>query len=107
MLFYSITSGFSLPTQQCPNLETLRLAPESRLELECQSVCGSKPISYEWLQIIGADGENSTLESSDLQLVVESVDYKDGGVYKCRCLPDGPLCEQSVYSKCRWIFNLV
>lgn len=68
--------------------------------MECQSNCGSEPTSYEWLQTIGADGENSTLESKDFQIVVESVDYKDGGVYKCRCIPDGPLCEQSVYSKC-------
>lgn len=95
----TLFSVFGLPTSQCSLLETLRLTPGSRMELGCKSVCGSEPRKFEWLRSSGINGEASTMQSEDYELVVESVGYEDGGTYKCRCLPDGPQCEQSVYSK--------
>lgn len=77
----------------------LRLALGSRLDLECKSSCGPATNKFEWVKS-GANGKTSTLESDDYGLVIESVTYEYGGIYKCRCLPDGPQCEQSVYSKC-------
>lgn len=76
----------------------LRLATGSRLELECKSSCGPATSTFEWVKS-GSREEASTLEADDYGLVIESATYEDGGIYKCRCLPDGPQCEHSVYSK--------
>lgn len=69
------------------------------MELECKSACGSGTRKFEWLRSSCISGKVSTMQSENYELVVESVDFEDGGTYKCRCLPDGPQCEQSVFSK--------
>lgn len=91
-------------SHDCPPTETKRVGATSRLELKCSSSC-RVPTSYakfEWVKNSKSEEGGVTaalLESQDSTLVIESVDYQDGGTYKCRCLPDGPQCEERVYSK--------
>jgi hypothetical protein len=67
-------------------------------------MCGTGSTQFEWLRSL-SDGDTeedlSTLPYDDSKLVIESVGYQDGGIYKCRCLPDGALCELPVYSECQ------
>lgn len=98
--------ALSVPTTAahggCKPTETLRLDPDSQLELECSSMCDMADTvnEFEWLKSnMGEKADIVVTESRESKLVIESVDYDDGGTYKCRCLPDGPFCEQKVYSK--------
>lgn len=95
-------------SQNCPPTETLRLSRNSQLALECGSPCGLEAqvtnLKYEWLRSSSSGssgkGEEFKIETDGPRMVIKSVEYKDGGIYKCRCLPDGPQCQQNVYSKC-------
>ncbi len=82
----------------CPPTEMIRLSPTNRLELDCKSLCGPQGGKFEWLKSNG-EKEDAVLDYDGSKLVVESVDYGDGGTYKCRCLPSSPQCQLSVYSK--------
>ena len=101
-----MVSALSVPTVTphggCKPTETLRLDPDDRLELECSSMCNAANTvdEFEWLHgNMGKEADIVLMESRESKLVIESVDYKDGGTYKCRCLPEGQFCEQKVYSK--------
>lgn len=86
-------------SQSCPDTKYLRLDPDSLLDLKCGSSCNGG--SFEWLKRKRGQKEKAAIKL-DLQgptLTVQSVGYNDGGVYECRCLPDGPQCEQDVYGK--------
>lgn len=86
-------------SQKCPETETLRLNRYDLLELKCGSPCGaSNSDGYKWTK--------SSRELSEVELdfhgptfTIQSVDYEDQGSYQCRCLPNGPQCEQAVHSK--------
>lgn len=84
----------------CPPRETLRLDLMATLELDCSSTCsGSRSSSnFEWLRSTGSE-DVFVKETKGSRMVVASVDYPDGGTYKCRCLPDGPQCKQTVHSE--------
>lgn len=92
-------------TQVCPPNKPLRLSPMSQLDLKCGSLCEMSGTKYEWVKTRGAGKEGVVrMESDESSMAIKSVYYGDGGTYKCSCLPDGPQCEQTVYSKNEKIF---
>ena len=91
-------------SQNCPPTEDIRLDVNSLLNLECKSSCGPgtlKSLSkFLWVKNSRLGQESvHVLDSHGPTLEIESVKYKDGGTYKCRCLPDGQFCEHNVQSE--------
>ncbi len=85
---------------QCLPTKDVRLESQSHLELHCGSICATGISEYyEWIQTQRTGNDVILPEIHGSQIVIKSVEYKDGGTYKCRCLPDGPLCQQNVYSE--------
>ena len=86
-------------SQSCPETQTLRQDPHSHLNIKCGSSCDSG--KFEWHKKKRGEVEQTAikLDLQDSTLSVPSVDYSDGGMYICQCVPLGPKCEQDVYGK--------
>lgn len=84
-------------SQTCPDTAVLKLDPNSLLDFKCGSSCSTD--TFEWFKRERGKKEETKLDVQGPTMTVQSVYYNHGGVYGCRCLPEGPLCEQDVYSE--------
>lgn len=86
-------------SQNCPETKTLRLDPNSMLSFKCGSSCDTGKFEWYWRTRGQREEMAVKLDQQDPSLTIQSVGYKDGGIYTCQCLPDGPKCDQHVHSK--------
>lgn len=107
ILLYHCFSGLAIPmsSSSCSPSEVKKVEPKSKLELTCASTCDhdtakSLP-TFEWMKVStgneGDEEKTEVLESTSQRMVIKSVKYADGGIYRCRCSPNGPQCKQTVY----------